>query len=97
MRYFDLFKRNATPASQPEPGPGQQLVTFAGLGMHCGGCRTSIELALRDVPGVTQFHVDLDRQTAAVVFDPAQTDVNALQRAVEDAGFTPTSRTVSEG
>ncbi len=61
------------------------------------GCRASVEAELQDVPGARTVHVDLVQQTASVIFDPATTDVAALRAAIERAGYTPASETVSTG
>ncbi len=61
------------------------------------GCRASVEAELQEVPGARTVYVDLTQQAAAVIFDPATIDVAALRAAVERAGYTPASETVSMG
>ncbi len=53
-------------------------------GMMCEGCASSVDKALRAVPGVTSVDVNLKKGTATVEGDA---DDDALVRAVVDAGF----------
>src|SRR5436190_7296071 len=80
-------------ASPPvaEPGPeapsGPSLVLPV-RGMTCAACVGSVERALRGVPGVAGAHVSLATEEATVVVDPAAPpEVDALRRAVSDAGY----------
>ena len=56
-------------------------------GMTCASCVASVEDALRGVPGVRSADVNLATERARVEVDPARTDVTALVRAVERAGY----------
>jgi copper chaperone CopZ len=58
-------------------------------GMHCGHCTSSVEKALRAVPGVTKVHVDLASGTAGVSVGEGVTDA-VLSAAVTGAGFEVT-------
>jgi Cu+-exporting ATPase len=54
-------------------------------GMTCASCSTRVEKVLRQLPGVTDATVNLATETATVSGD---TDLDAVQRAVEKAGFS---------
>ena len=56
-------------------------------GLHCASCVAKVEVALGRVPGVSSASVDLASRTATVRFGPALTDLGALSRAVERAGY----------
>ncbi|MBB5019498.1 copper chaperone CopZ [Chitinivorax tropicus] len=56
-------------------------------GMSCGGCANSITKALQALAGVAQVDVELATGKVGVRFDPAQTPIDALQAAIEAAGF----------
>ncbi len=56
-------------------------------GMSCAGCAASIEHRLAEAPGVVSARVNFATNTATVEFDPGQTEVPRLVRAVEQAGF----------
>lgn len=53
-------------------------------GMACSGCVDTVVEALEDVPGVESADADHEAGTASVTGDA---DVDALVRAVEDAGY----------
>lgn len=61
------------------------------------GCRPSVEAALRKVPGARQVNVDLTQQSATVVFDPTEADVDALRVAIRRVGYTPKAETIVTG
>jgi len=56
-------------------------------GMHCAACVGKVERALTSVPGVESASVNLATEQAAVVFDPARTDLARLREAVAAAGY----------
>ena len=56
-------------------------------GMTCGGCVASVTRVLKAIDGVDEVDVTLDAAQARIVYDPARTDVPALRKAIEDAGY----------
>ncbi len=56
-------------------------------GMVCAACALLIEHRLRRVPGVATAHVDFTAQRAYVGYEPKRTDVAALKREIERAGY----------
>jgi mercuric ion binding protein len=62
-------------------------VTLTVPTMDCATCPVTIRLALMKVPGVSKAVVSYKHRTAQVVFDDAKTDVAALTRATEGAGY----------
>jgi len=56
-------------------------------GMSCAGCVSTVETALRKVPGVTEATVNFAEHTAQVVGEVA---ANQLIKAVKDAGYDAT-------
>ena len=56
-------------------------------GMHCSGCATLVEQALRRVDGVVSANVSAASQCATVQWDVARTRPSALVRAVAAAGY----------
>lgn len=65
-----------------------ETVTLKIDGMHCGGCVSAIENALRAVDGVESVAVVLDAGSATVGFNPGRIDSAALAKAVTGAGYT---------
>jgi len=56
-------------------------------GMTCGGCVASVTRVVKALPGVANVEVSLDPGRATVTYDAARTDVKAIERAIEDAGY----------
>lgn len=56
-------------------------------GMGCAACATTIETAIRQVPGVADCSVNFALSQAKVQYDPGQTNLATIQAAVEDAGY----------
>ncbi len=57
-------------------------------GMSCASCANSIESAILAVPGVDQCSVNYGVEQATVTYDPRQTNLSAIQAAVEAAGYS---------
>lgn len=55
--------------------------------MHCSTCPITVKKALLKVKGVSNVTADLDKREAVVTFDDAQTTVEALTKAIGDAGY----------
>jgi len=56
-------------------------------GMSCAACVDRVEVSLARAPGVHSAGVNLATDRATVEFDPAATDIDALIKAVESAGY----------
>jgi mercuric ion binding protein len=86
----DALKGGALAAEVPE-----QTVTLQIEGMTCGACVKDVRAAIQKVPGVKAVEVqigtkwfffsDYSEAKASVTFDPGQTAVDALIKAVESA------------
>ena len=61
--------------------------TLKVTGMSCGGCVSTIEDALKAVPGVSSAKVSLANHEATVQFSEGQTSHEQLQSAIEKAGY----------
>src|SRR4028119_2281346 len=57
-------------------------------GMSCASCANSIEEAIRSVPGVSECSVNFGAEQATVTYDPKGTDLEAIQDAVDAAGYS---------
>jgi Cu+-exporting ATPase len=60
-------------------------------GMSCASCASSIEQAIRDVPGVNECNVNFGMEQATVQYDPQKTNIKTIQDAVEEAGYAAES------
>ncbi len=57
-------------------------------GMSCASCANSIEDAINSVPGVNECIVNFGAEQATVKYDPRRTDLEAIQEAVDIAGYS---------
>jgi P-type Cu+ transporter len=57
-------------------------------GMSCASCASNIEKAIQEVPGVQTCSVNFGAEQANVSYDPNQTDIAAIQDAVDAAGYS---------
>ncbi|MBD2340273.1 copper-translocating P-type ATPase [Calothrix sp. FACHB-156] len=57
-------------------------------GMSCASCARSVEDAIRSVPGVNECNVNFGAEQATVDYDPKRTDLQAIQDAVDAAGYS---------
>lgn len=57
-------------------------------GMHCPMCAKHVTEALRETSGVKKAEVRLEENTARVVYDDAQTNLEQISAAVAEAGYT---------
>lgn len=55
--------------------------------MVCTGCVQTVTKALRNVDGVSNTEVSLEKKEAIVTFDDAKTSVDSLMKATGSAGF----------
>ena len=57
-------------------------------GMGCASCAATIEQAIQGVPGVMKSNVNFAMEQATVEYNPQQTNLDTIQQAVADAGYT---------
>lgn len=69
-----------------------RVITLDVAGMTCITCPVTVKKALSRVDGVTSVEVDFKDQQATIRFDDTQTTVDALTRAITEAGFASTVR-----
>ncbi|OIQ59020.1 copper chaperone CopZ [Moorella thermoacetica] len=62
-------------------------VTLQVEGMSCNHCKMSVEKALKNLDGVTAATVDLGASTAHVTYDSSRVDIEAMKKAISDAGY----------
>lgn len=69
-----------------------RTVTFDVQNMTCPACSITIEKALGQLPGVSSSRVDARASTVTVSFDADRTSVQAVSRAITNAGFPARAR-----
>ena len=67
--------------------PALQTVTVVVEGMDCSSCEIPIRSALERTPGVREAVVSFERGDAQVKYDPKQTDINQIKRAIDSTGY----------
>ncbi len=63
----------------------KKIITIEG--MRCGHCTSSVEKALRELPGVTEVSVDLSSGTA-VMETAGDIEEKTIKKTIEDLDFT---------
>ncbi len=56
-------------------------------GMDCGSCAMSIEMLLKNRPGVKSAKVDFDKKEAAVELDDALFNFKEVEKVIEQMGY----------
>ncbi len=69
------------------PVEGPAAAEIAIFGMTCASCSARVEKALKGVPGVTNASVNLATERATVEYDPLNSSVTEMIKAVETAGY----------
>lgn len=84
----DMNASSSTTVAPLQDSTPRRLTLDIG-GMHCAACVSRVEQSLRQVPGVTEAHVNLATAQAVVLGAPDLTSAAALS-AVEKAGYSAT-------
>lgn len=61
-------------------------------GMTCASCPITVKKALNKVAGVEKVDINFEKREAAVTYDDAKTNVEALTKATKDAGYPSTAK-----
>ncbi len=65
-----------------------ETTTLKLRGMSCASCASSIERVVSNVSGVEQCNVNFGAEQATVTYNPRAVDVNKIQQAIADAGYS---------
>jgi P-type Cu+ transporter len=66
-------------------------------GMSCAMCVKAVENSLRKVPGIEELTVNLATEQAYVSYDDKKTNLEAMQKAIESAGYQYLGRAEDSG
>jgi mercuric ion binding protein len=66
---------------------GEKTVTLAVQNMTCAACPITVKKALSKVEGVEKAEVSYEHKEAVVTYDDAKTNVEALTKTTEGAGY----------
>ena len=65
-------------------------ITLKLRGMSCASCASNVENAILSVTGVSNCNVNFAVEQATVNYDPKQTNIEDIQKAVSEAGYGAT-------
>jgi len=74
------------PTTVMEPAAGARI-TLSVEGMTCAACQATVQKALQRQPGVLDAAVNLMMKSAAVTYDPARVQPEALVEAIRETGY----------
>ncbi len=57
------------------------------VGLNCESCVKHTEEALRSTNGIKQATVDLNSESADIIYDPSAVDLTTIRKAVQDVGY----------
>ncbi len=64
-----------------------KTITLSVPGMTCAACPITVKKALTKIHGVSNIDINLEQKEVLVTFDDGQTNIQALTKATEDAGY----------
>ncbi|MFD1514397.1 heavy metal translocating P-type ATPase [Halomarina rubra] len=78
-------------------GVVSESVSIGITDMTCSNCAETNETALEGTPGVVEATVNYATDEAQVVYNPADTSIEALYDAIEAAGYSPVREESADG
>ncbi len=84
---FDRLREAVESAGFEAESPKTESVTFEIGGMHCTGCSSAVEKAVKRLEGVVTASVNLAAEKAFVEYDPSQLSVDHISQSISDAGY----------
>lgn len=65
-----------------------QQINLKLRGMSCAACASGIDKAISAVPGIVACNVNFGAEQATIKYDPRQTSIEDIQKAVTEAGYS---------
>ena len=56
-------------------------------GMHCEGCSSRIEKALKNIEEIEEVNVKLENKNAIIKFDESKINIEKIIQTIEEIGF----------
>ena len=91
---YDSNKASVNQMKEAVKGAGFELIvpdlskaTFTISGMHCAGCKSTIEKQISNLEGVDSVQVNLTTEKATVEYDHHETGTDDIAKAVKKAGY----------
>jgi len=64
-------------------------ITVKTKGMHCVSCERIIKDAVLNLNGVKNAKIDYTTEKTIIEFDPSQTDIKTIMKAIKKVGYEP--------
>lgn len=93
MLTFPLYANVFYPNHQSETiasSSTAQEVEFVVIGMTCTGCEGHVEHAVAELHGIGKVEASYKESNAIVVFDPEQTSIDDITKAIESTSYEVT-------
>jgi P-type Cu+ transporter len=84
---FDQIREAVESAGFEAESPKTESVTFEIGGMHCTGCSSAVEKAVKRLDGVINVSVNLTAEKAFVEYDSSQLSASRISQGITDAGY----------
>lgn len=65
-----------------------QTKNYSIKGMDCGSCAVSIEMLLKNQPGVKSAKISFDNKEAIIEFDDTQFNFKEVEKIINQMGYT---------
>ncbi|HEU4688373.1 MAG TPA: cation transporter [Vicinamibacterales bacterium] len=85
----EAASHTAVPQAAAEQSQTIRTVQIPVGGMICQVCAGTVKSALKKVDGVNEAEISLEKRSAVVHYDERKVRLEALTRAIKDAGFKP--------
>ncbi|TSC97468.1 MAG: Cu2+-exporting ATPase [Candidatus Berkelbacteria bacterium Licking1014_2] len=66
---------------------GKEFLALKVIGMDSPHCAMVVEKAIKTLPGIDKIEVDFNNARAKVVFNPLKTNLEQIERAIDDSGY----------
>lgn len=84
---FEVIREAVENAGYEVEEPKSESVTFQIGGMHCTGCSSAVEKAIRKQDGIVSANVNLAAEKAFVDFDSSKISIDQIKESIENAGY----------
>ncbi|WP_372775720.1 heavy-metal-associated domain-containing protein [Mangrovibacterium sp.] len=82
--------KQTTESNAPETNAEPVEMIYHVEGMTCDHCEQSIQKAVSELSGISLVEANHEDSTTKVIYDPSQTDTEAIEAAIEKRGYTVT-------
>lgn len=89
------WNKSASTAQNVQPVAGESVLIPV-EGMSCSVCASRVKKNLKEVPGVSEATVSLEKHEAEVSYDPAQTSPEKLAKTIDELGYRAGAPRVKE-